>query len=398
MDIKINDKFKPLFGNDSRYYLLTGGRGSAKSFSVALHLCALTFEPNQKILFTRYTLTSAKVSIIPEFIEKIELLNVGHHFKITNDSIENTSTGSTIIFKGVKTSSGNQTAALKSLQGITTWVYDEAEEEESEENFDKIDLSIRTKGVDNKVVLILNPSTKEHWIYKKFFESQGVNEGHNGLVGNTTYIHTTYLDNLDNLDPSFLNNIEIIKATRPEKYQHMILGGWLNKAEGVIFDNWSIGEFNDNLPYVHGLDFGVNDPDAMVKVAVDNKNLKVYVQEMLFKNGQGTKELIHSISNLVTKNDLIAADYGDKRAILDLQDAGYNAVNCYKDKITDRIKNIKSYDIIVTPNSTNIIKELNNYAWSDKRSETPIDKFNHTIDAMFYGFNELYRESELIFV
>lgn len=118
--MNLHRKFQPLLKTDSRYTILTGGRGSGKSFAIAAYLCTLTFNPNQKILFTRYTLTAAKVSIIPEFLEKIELLGFGLRFEITNDTIRNISTGSSIIFKGIKTSSGNQTASLKSLQGITT--------------------------------------------------------------------------------------------------------------------------------------------------------------------------------------------------------------------------------------------------------------------------------------
>ena len=39
------------------------------------------------------------------------------------------------------------------------------------------------------------------------------------------------------------DQIEQMKLRRPEKYKQQILGAWLNKAEGVIFDNWTIGEF-----------------------------------------------------------------------------------------------------------------------------------------------------------
>ena len=397
MKIKVHNKFKPLFKKDTRYYLLTGGRGSSKSFSVALYLCTLTFEPNQKILFTRYTLTSAKISIIPEFIEKIELLNVGHKFKLTNDSIVNITTGSVIIFKGVKTSSGNQTAALKSLQGITTWVYDEAEEEESESNFDKIDLSIRTKGVYNKVVLILNPSTKEHWIYKKFFENRNVNEGFNGVFENTTYIHTTYLDNIINLDESFIKNVELIKERNPEKYKHMILGGWLNKAEGVIFSDWEIGAFDKSLPFIWGMDFGyVTDPTTLVKVAVKDNNL--YLKECLYKQHLGTNEIIDILTNIVDPNDLIVADNAEPRLISELQLAGFNVVPCKKGK--DSIKNglarMANYHFIVEGN--NYIKELNNYVWNDRKSNTPIDNHNHLIDATRYAFDDLVQDSNFIFM
>ena len=72
--IVLSPKYMPLFSNKSRYFVLTGGRGSSKSFSVNVFLLSLTYEKGHKILFTRFTLTSANSSIIPEFIEKIDLM------------------------------------------------------------------------------------------------------------------------------------------------------------------------------------------------------------------------------------------------------------------------------------------------------------------------------------
>ena len=165
--IELNRKYE-LLGESSRYFVVTGGRGSGKSYSVNSLLVALTYEKGHVILFTRYTMASAHISIIPEFIEKLEELDRVEDFHITKDEITNLHTGSKIIFKGIKTSSGDQTANLKSLQGVTTWVLDEAEELVHEDIFDKIDLSIRAKNKDNRVILILNPTTKEHFIYQRF--------------------------------------------------------------------------------------------------------------------------------------------------------------------------------------------------------------------------------------
>ena len=81
--IQLIEKYEPLFQAQSRYFLITGGRGSSKSFSVATYLVLLSMESNHTILFTRYTMTSAHLSIIPEFIEKIELLELQEHFDIT---------------------------------------------------------------------------------------------------------------------------------------------------------------------------------------------------------------------------------------------------------------------------------------------------------------------------
>lgn len=190
-NLKLNDKYSPLFTEKSRYFVCTGGRGSGKSFGVAVFLLSLTYEQGHKVLFTRYTMISAQTSIIPEFIEKIDLMGVNEHFRITKDEIINMTTGSSIIFKGIRTSSGNQTAALKSLNGVTTFVIDEAEELTDESTFDKIDFSVRSQTKQNRCILILNPTTKEHWIYQRFFQSTAVSSGWNGSSNKTTYIHTS---------------------------------------------------------------------------------------------------------------------------------------------------------------------------------------------------------------
>ena len=79
----INPKYNAL-GNDTRYFIVTGGRGSGKSFAVNTFLMFLTMEEGHKVLFTRYTMLSAANSIIPEFIEKIDLYGLTDHFNRTD--------------------------------------------------------------------------------------------------------------------------------------------------------------------------------------------------------------------------------------------------------------------------------------------------------------------------
>lgn len=381
---QINEKFKPLFLNDSRYFVLTGGRGSMKSFSVTTFLLLLTYENEQTILFTRYTLTSADISIIPEFIEKIELANLENDFAITKNEIINLKTGSKILFKGIKTSSGTQTASLKSISGVTTWVLDEAEELTDEETFDKIDFSIRHKSKQNRVILILNPTTKEHFIYKKFFEERGVNAGSNLQKEDTTYIHTTYLDGKEFLNESFLRQAEETRVKNPRKYEHVLLGGWLEKAEGVIFSNWKIGEFVENDYVGFGQDFGFSiDPTTLVKVSIDKKKKLIYAKEFLYKAGLTTSQIAEE-NKRYCDNRLIIADSAEPRLIAELKLSGCNIKPIEKPKITDSIALLQDYELIIDADSTNLIKELNNYSWHDKKSEVPIDDFNHLIDALRY--------------
>jgi phage terminase large subunit len=386
--VVLNPKYKP-FGSDSRYFIITGGRGSGKSYSINLLLLLLTYESGHTILFTRYTLTSAHVSIIPEFIDKIDVLDKHSDFHITKDEIINLRTGSKILFKGIKTSSGTQTANLKSLAGVTTWILDEAEELTDEDTFDKIDYSIRSKDKQNRVILILNPATKEHFIYQKFFEAKGVEAGSNTIKGDTTYIHTTYLDNVENLSESFLNQIETIKERRPDKYKHTILGGWLDKAEGVIFTNWRIGEFNKDNGSVFGQDYGFsNDPSTLIETSIDKTRKTIYVRLHIYQAGLTTTELAR-LNRQFAGNDLIVADNAEPRLIAELKSQGLNIVPTIKgaDSVKYGIALLQDYDLIIDENSVDLIKELNNYCWLERKSETPIDKFNHALDALRYAIS-----------
>jgi len=384
--VNLNDKYK-LLGSDSRYFIVTGGRGSGKSYSVNSIILMLTYEVGHVILFTRYTLTSAHISIIPEFIEKIELINRYEDFYITKDEIVNIKTGSKIIFKGIKTSSGTQTANLKSLQGVTTWILDEAEELTDEDTFDKIDLSIRHKLKQNRVILILNPATKEHFIYQRFFESKGIQAGTNIVKGDTTYIHTTYLDNLENLSESYLGQINDIKQRRPTKYEHQILGGWLDKAEGVIYSNWSIGEFQYPSISVFGQDFGFsNDPTTLIETNIDKDNKKIYIKQHIYRTHL-TSSNIAELDKQFAKDGLIIADSADPRLINEIKSKGVNIEPTIKGagSITYGIALLQDYDLVIDAESTDVIKELNNYCWLEKKSETPIDNYNHALDAIRYA-------------
>ena len=386
LKLNLNEKYNPLFKSDARYFIITGGRGSGKSFAVTVFLTLLTMSEGIRVLFTRFTMVSAHLSIIPEFLEKITLLGYESIFSINKSEVINTKNNSDILFRGIKTSAGNQTASLKSLQGISCWVLDEAEELIDEDIFDTIDLSIREKGIQNRIILILNPVTKEHWIYKRFFEDKGVQAGFNGVKDNICYIHSTYLDNKENLSKSFLERIGAIKHRNFKKYQHKILGGWLDKAEGVVFDNWSIGEFNpDGLQTSCGMDFGFSvDPDSLTEVAIDKTKKKIYLKEHIYKNGMKSQELAKLIIEKVS-NKLIIADSAEPRLIADLKHLGVNIKPVKKGTIESGITRMQDYELIITPESTNIAKELNNYVYADKGSKLYVDAYNHAVDGIRYN-------------
>jgi PBSX family phage terminase large subunit len=310
MAIQLNPVFKELFTTTKRYILLTGGRGSSKTFNVSTFLCLLSYEKKQRILFTRYTLTSAETSIIPEFRKKIDGLEVPHHFNVNSHEITNTETKSQIVFSGIKASSGVQTAKLKGVDA-TTWVNDECEEFTDEGLFDDIDLSIRTLDAQNRIILVMNPSNTDHWIYKRWIKDT------NKIVyidsvpveisthPDVLHIHTTYLDNLTHLAESFLNTIKETKLKFPKNYGYKIIGQWNGVAEGAIFNRNELKtykatellKFESNVAYIDVADAGT---DYTVCIIGQNIGAKIYITDIYCSdnNADVTLPSIASLLNL----------------------------------------------------------------------------------------------------
>ena len=393
--------YHPLYTDTEKFIILiTGGRGSGKSFNASTFIERLTFEmtPVEKIvhqiLYTRYTMVSAGMSIIPEMMEKIDLDGTTKYFKTTKTDIVNKMTKSRIMFRGIKTSSGNQTAKLKSIQGITTFVCDEAEEWTSEDEFDKIMLSIRKKGIQNRIIIIMNPCDSNHFIYKKYIEKTHKLVEIDGVQvqisthPNVLHIHTTYFDNLENLSPEFLKEVEDMKVSNPEKYAHVVIGRWADVAEGAVFKKWGIvKEFPQECKKVGiGQDFGfTNDPSAAVRCGIIDNRL--YVDELFYETDMLSSAIANRLKPFSMK---VFADSQDPRLIQEIKNRGVNIypVDKFPGSIKAGIDKIKDMEFFVTERSYNIITELRKYVWDKDKDgnyiNEPVDEYNHLMDAIRY--------------
>lgn len=399
-EIVFSPKYEPLFRPpDTRYTLVTGGRGGGKSFAVNTSLCDDTYTDRYHTLFTRYTMTSAEISIIPEFREKLDLLGIAGDFGIKNAQITNLTTGAQIIFRGLLASSGNQVAKLKSIQGVRRWVLDEAQELIDPEMFDTIDFSVRQKGADNNIMLVLNPADIHHWIYDRFFRRPGVSPGFNGVAGDVRYIHTTYLDNLQNLDASFIARAEKMKSVDYDRYRHIFLGHWASLSEGVIYRNWKeipASDWPRSLPVWYGVDWGyANDPTAVVRLCYDPDTKTVYAYEVCYRKGL----LIGDIGRIIRADmelcgaqpdAFIYCDPARPEHIAELRVnhdlAAVPAVNRNK---TGRIEYLKYFNVRYA--GENIRHEAETYSWKpDPKDKShwlnePADGNDHAMDAINYG-------------
>lgn len=401
------DIYHPLYTDKEKFIvLITGGRGSGKSFNAATFIERLTFEltPAEKIvhqiLYARYTMISASMSVIPELLEKIELDGTGKYFRSTKTDVVNKMTKSRIMFRGIKTSSGNQTAKLKSIHGITTFVCDEAEEWTSETDFDKIMLSIRQKGIQNRIVIIMNPTDSNHFIYKKYIEKTHKLVDIDGVQvqisthPNVLHIHTTYFDNIENLSPQFIEEVQRMKEENPEKYAHTVIGRWADVAEGAVFKKWGIvDEFPAHAKKVGiGQDFGyTNDPSASIRCGIVDNAL--YLDEIDYRTGLLSPDLIKILRPWGLK---VIADSADPRLIQEIHNGGVKiyAVEKGGGSINAGIDKMKGMEMFITKRSYNLIREMRKYVWAKDKDgnyiNEPEDHDNHGIDAArYYVLGEL---------
>jgi phage terminase large subunit len=387
-EIVINPLFEPLFSDkltDKRYYQVYGGRGSGKSFTVALAIALKTYSPfKHRILYLRQTMTSSEDSTIADIRMVIEKLMIGHDFEEKNGTITNKKTGSTITFKGVR-SSGSQTAKLKSLSGVTTLVVEEAEEIESFEEFSKVDESIRIKGKPLKVILIYNPtSSVSSWIHQEWFE-EGQPKEERKI--DTEYIHSTYLDNLDNLNESTIAAYERYKITNPTYYINTILAEWTLETQGRIYDGWELYDIFENEGETwYGLDFGYGGKDhtSLVKVVYFEK--KYFVKLVFSKPKMKIKEILEELQKNIYKHSRVYADSAMPLLIGEIRDGGFSGVvPCQKGNVESGIKRVQDKRIVIVGDTKSRLY-IGYQSWRRDKN----DKLLHEPDelaAMRYAIN-----------
>jgi phage terminase large subunit len=206
---------------------------------------------------------------------------------------------------------------------------------------------------------------------------------------NAKFIHSTFADN-PYLDENIV--LELIEAgKRNTNFQKVFVEGVIGYVEGVVFENWSIGEFDDSLQYAFGQDYGFSkDPTTLIKVAIDKKNKKLYLHECFYKQGLSTQQ-IYELNKTYAGNSLIVGDSSEPRLIDELSRMGLNIKGAEKGQgsVSAGLLAMQDYDIVITEESQNLHKEMRNYVWLDSGSKLVIDDFNHGIDAGRYIFQYL---------
>jgi phage terminase large subunit len=397
-------EYFPALANDKRYFLICGGRAGGRSYFASQYAVAsLIQKPYFRCAIMRFVQGDVRDSIFQEIKDRIEELGMENQFRIQNSLIiTNPLNNSFCKGKGFRKSSGDQKAKLKSLAGYTDVIIEEAEEV-SEEDFQKLDDSLRTIKGNIRVFLLFNLPPKDHWINKRWFnlvESSEVSDYYEvslkeSVKYNTVLVHTTYLDNLENLNQSTINNFEAYKTKNPDHYWNMIMGLVPTGKRGLIYKTWnpiSVEEFN-KLPYssFYGLDFGYsNDPTALLEIKTHNDD--VWVRELIYQTGLTNQDISQKMWDFkIYRGAYIYGDSAEPKSIEEIKRLGWNIHPADKGQgsIKAGISKLLEKNVHYTDDSLNLIKERENYSWAldkDKNpTNNPIDDFNHCMDALRYG-------------
>ena len=110
----------------------------------------------------------------------------------------------------------------------------------------------------------------------------------------------------------------------------------------------------------------------------------MWLKTMYCKVGLVTKE-IGELNRRYAKDDIIICDGSEDRLLQELK-IYCNVKPAVKRQgsILSGIALIQDFDLIIDPDSLELIKELNNYVWHS-RNERPIDKWNHHMDSLRYA-------------
>jgi len=380
--------FAPIFYSDKTYFILSGGRGAGKSTQVAGYFLMKLFQPEYfRGVVARYTLRSITNSIYRDILDLIDKWGVRDHLKITGDEILNPKTGNLIITHAMKVGEGTMSAKSKGLSNVTHLLIDECTELEHEEEYIKMIDSFRTKGAERKIFLCFNPTSKAHWIFRRFYLPDGT--PHPKWLDDHCFLHTTYKDNLENLDPTKVTEWDRMAERDPDYYRHHLLGQWRDISEGQVFTHWdwNLTDADPEAEVVYGLDFGfARDPSAVVEVR--KRGQKLWIREIVYQTGLTIEDLSRVMSKAgIPSHAVIVCDSADPRGIETLRRLGWRNVRAAikgPDSVRAGIDTIRSYQVHADPMSFNLRLEYDNYSYRTG-TDTPADEFNHLLDSLRYA-------------
>ena len=366
--IRTNKVFNHLQRSNKKIVVEQGGTRSGKTYNILLWIIfEYTYRNTGKtITICRKSFPSLRASVMRDFLDILrayELYNEDYHNKSSNEYHLN---GNLVEFISL-----DQPQKIRGRKRNLLYI------NEGNELFyeDWQQLVFRTDG---RIIIDYNPSDSFHWIYDRVIPREDCD-----------FYQTTYRDN-PFLDKSIVDEIERLRDT-DEDYWRIYGLGERGMSRATIFQFGQAEIPTDAKLISMGLDFGyTNDPTALVAVYQLENNL--YLDELIYRTGLTNRDIhAHFQSFSLDRRDEIFADSAEPKSIDELHRFGWNIKPTVKgaDSVNAGIDILKRHKLFVTPRSSNLIKELQNYKWVEDKNgnllNKPIDAFNHGIDAARYA-------------
>lgn len=366
LSLKATPVFQKNWVSDTRIVVNQGGTRSSKTYSIAqVFILRLINETGKVLTVTRKTMPSLKQSVLRDFTQIMTDMGIYSEAAMNKTDHTYNLNGNLIEFVSL-----DQPQKKRGTKRDYLWM-NEANEF-AEEDF--IQLSLRTTG---QIFLDYNPSDEFHWIYDKVLTRD-----------DCTFIQSTYLDN-PFLPEETVREIERLQEV-DNNYWRIYGLGERGHLEGLIYTNWKdIPSFPDDGGEFYGLDFGYNNPTALVKVLIKDGR-HCYLEQVIYQTHLTNQQLIDAIKSYgIASHVRIYCDAAEPQRIEEMRQAGLYAIPANK-SVHDGIDHMKRMILYITTKSHDLKKEIRGYVWQKDSKGVVVDrvpvKFNdHALDAARYA-------------
>jgi phage terminase large subunit len=362
VEVQINTTitFENILESKSRVTQHIGGTRSGKTYAILQYLIVEAIKTPQTITIVRKTIPSLKRTVIKDFIDILKSIGIWSELDY-NVTDRIWSYGDSII-QFVSTDDAEKLRGIKS----SILFLEECSEIDEESAFQ---LMIRTTG---KIIMALNPTVSPyHWVRQ---------------MQDCERFTTNYKDN-PYLEKAVVKAIEDLEHTNQKKW--LIYGKGEYAPNDKAIYNFDIVEDYEAEFVAFGLDWGYNDPTALVAVYKNGDNL--YLEEIIYEKGLVMKDIADKLNKLeITKSEEIWCDSSEPRSVEELYRMGFNAKAVKKgpDSIKFGISVLQNHKLHVHKKSQNLINEMYAYQYATDKygyvTDTPEGGLDHLLDAARY--------------
>lgn len=196
-----------------------------------------------------------------------------------------------------------------------------------------------------------------------------------------------------------LKRLNEIKAANPRAFHSLYQQDPKPFEGGLVYPNFKTitqTEFDAIKGLdAYGLDFGYNEPSAMVHVKIDKANKRLYINEKLYKTGLTSGLLAQEMHSLkISRGSVVIADSARPEIIQDLRQY-FNVKPTAKgsNSVYYGILKVLEYDIFIVNSSKNLIFEIGQYRFKEDKdgnpTNEPFEVNDHALDALRYAVRYL---------